>query len=89
MHQVADRPLSRTMAAHARLMLATASETKRLTIHTTAWSALLLAGKASSSKPNGAPSIGLNHHQPLSAVLLLCISASRLSTENPSGTLMS
>src|SRR5262249_54757190 len=89
MHQVAERPLRTTMSAQARLTAAAASGTNRLAAHTIAWSTLLFEGYANSSRPNGAPRRGFDHHHPLSTVLLLCIRNQRLSLENPSGTRMS
>src|SRR5580692_4976391 len=89
MHHIAEIPLSTTMTVHARVTDAAGFRVNRLTAQTTAWSTLLLAGYANSSKTNGAPSIELDHHQPLSTVLLLCIRARRLSLENWSGTLRS
>ena len=87
MHQVADEPAQHdTMTIQARLTAASGVVTNRLTTQTIAWSTLLLAGNASSSRPNGAPSIGLNHHQPLSIVLLLCIRAKGCRSRTPSGT---
>src|SRR5215510_4365845 len=88
-HHAAVRPLRITMIAHARFTVAAAFGTNRLTAHTIVWSTLLLDGYANSSSTNGAPSLGFDHHQPLSTVLLLCIRNQRLSLENLSGTRMS
>src|SRR5207249_1690992 len=86
MHHVADAPLSTTMIIQARFTAAAAFDVNRLTSQTIAWSTLLLAGNADSSRVNGAPSIKFDHHHPLSTVLLLCMSATRPSPENVSGT---
>src|SRR5215204_3352620 len=89
MHQLAERPLRTTMIAHARFTVATALGTNRLSAHTIAWSTLLLDGYPNSSRANGAPRRGFDHHHPLSTVLLLCIRNQSASLENASGTRMS
>src|SRR6516225_8332367 len=65
-HHVADQPPSTIIIIHATLIAVIAWLINRLTTQTIAWSTLVFDGNASSSKPNGAPSIELNHHHPLS-----------------------